>query len=109
MRYLAIAAVVMLILVGVIFSTAGKKMMHSGAVVEEVVLPAPTSAGATLFKKFCGQCHGLPALDTHTAEDWPRSVERMMMNIAASGKQLPSENESRLIVSYLVKHAQQPR
>ena len=108
MRYLAIAAAVMAILAGVIFSTAGKKMMQAGdGAVTEVVLPEPNSAAAGLFKQYCSQCHGLPALDTHTAEDWPRAVERMVTNMASSGKQMPDANERRAITMYLIKHAKQ--
>ncbi len=108
MRYLAIAAAVMVILAGVIFSTAGKKMMQAGdGAVTEAVLPQPGSAGAVLYKQYCGQCHGLPALDSHTPEEWPRAVERMITNIASSGKQMPNDDERDLIVTYLVRHAKQ--
>ncbi|GEM_PF-5383325 len=106
MRYLVIAAAVMAILAGVIFSTAGKKMMHAtSSEVAVMELPEPNSAGAGLFKQYCAQCHGLPGIDTHTAADWPRAVERMMTNISASGKQMPSDGERDLIVNYLVRHA----
>jgi len=106
MRYLAIAAAVIVILAGVIFSTAGKKMMQAtDGAPAEVVLPEADSAGAGLFKQYCAQCHGLPGIDTHTAADWPRAVERMMTNMSASGQQMPSEGERDLIQDYLVKHA----
>lgn len=107
MRYLAIAAAVIVILAGVIFNSAGKKMMQAtnGEVVE-VVWPEADSAGAGLFKQYCGQCHGLPGIDTHTAADWPRAVERMMTNMSASGQQMPSDGERDLIQAYLVRHAQ---
>jgi len=105
MRYLAIAAAVMMILAGVIFSTAGKKMMQATSDVPVVVLPEADSAGAGLFKQYCAQCHGLPEIDTHTADDWPRAVGRMMTNMSASGQQMPSEAERDVIVNYLVKHA----
>jgi len=108
MRYFAIAAAVMVILAGVIFSTAGKKMMHaSDGADKTVVLAEPDSAAAGLFKQYCSQCHGLPALDTHTAEDWPRAVERMVTNMASSGKQMPDDNQRRAITMYLIKHAKQ--
>jgi len=105
MRYLAIAAAVIVILAGVIFNTAGKKMMQatSGDVLV-MVLPEVDSAGAGLFKQYCAQCHGLPEIDTHTAADWPRAVERMMTNMSASGQQMPSEGERDLIQAYLVRH-----
>jgi mono/diheme cytochrome c family protein len=106
MRYLAIAAAVIMILAGVIFSTAGKKMMQAtDGDVPVVVLPEADSAGAGLFKQYCAQCHGLPEIDTHTADDWPRAVERMMTNMSASGQQMPSEAERDAIDAYLVKHA----
>ncbi len=106
MRYLAIAAVVMLILVGVIFNTAGKKMMEATTdEVAEAVLPEPASAGAGLYRQYCKQCHGLPEIETHTAEDWPRAVERMMKNMSASGQQMPDAGEHDLIVNYLVRNA----
>ncbi len=106
MRYLAIAAAVMVILAGVIFSTAGKKMMQATSSVRSAVeLPEPNSAEAGLFSQYCEQCHGLPKFDSHTAEDWPRAVGRMMTNMSASGKQMPSEGERDLIVNYLVRHA----
>ncbi len=106
MRYLAIAAAVIVILAGVIFNTAGKKMMQAtSGDVPVVVLPEADSAGAGLFKQYCAQCHGLPEIDTHTAADWPRAVERMMTNMSASGQQMPSEGERDLIQAYLVRHA----
>jgi len=106
MRYLAIAAAVMIILAGVIFSTAGKKMMQAAnSEVPVMLLPDPDSAGAGLFSQYCGQCHGLPEVDTHTTEEWPRAVERMMTNMSASGRQMPSDGERDLIINYLARHA----
>ncbi len=89
MRYLAIAAAVMVILAGVIFSTAGKKMMQAGdGAVTEAVLPQPGSAGAVLYKQYCGQCHGLPALDSHTPEEsslrmagWPPPAAGLRLTV----------------------------
>lgn len=107
MRYLAIAAAVLVILLGVIFSTAGKRMMQAeSGTVKEAVLPEPTSDGALLFDRFCGQCHGRPETTAHSADEWPRVVERMKKNISSSGKQMPDERQTKVIVDYLSRHAE---
>jgi len=106
MRYLAIAAAVIVILAGVIINSAGKKMMQATSEdVPAVVLPEPDSVDAGLFKQYCAQCHGLPGIDTHTAAEWPRAMARMVTNMSASGQQMPSEGERDLIQAYLVRHA----
>lgn len=106
MRYLAIAAAVLIILMGVIFSTAGKRMMQTdGGAVKEAALPEPTSEGALMFDRFCSQCHGRPETTVHTAQEWPRVVERMKKNISSSGKQMPDQRQTTVIIDYLTRNA----
>jgi len=40
-------------------------------------LPDPQSEGARLIKRYCNQCHNLPAPGLHTAAEWPNVVARM--------------------------------
>jgi mono/diheme cytochrome c family protein len=85
-------------------------------------LPEPRSAGARLLKRYCAQCHNLPAPGMHTAEEWPPVVSRMnrRMQMMSGGMmgggmmrgmmgiEAPTEAELRILIGYLQKHAQKP-
>lgn len=76
-------------------------------------LPEPESRGAALLKTYCTQCHRLPSPAMHQAEDWPRTVGRMvardrmmsgmrgmMMSVKA-----PTPEEVAALMTYLQQHA----
>jgi len=80
-------------------------------------LPEASSNGARLLGKYCTQCHEMPGPGMHTAEEWPRVVDRMnrrMQMMSGHNMMLmmhdikaPSDNELQILMSYLKKHAQQ--
>lgn len=83
-------------------------------------LPEPASAGARLTLRYCVQCHNLANPAMHHAAKWPGIVERMVLRMEGRGNlgtlmsemmagiKAPSLEETRTIVAYLRKHAQQP-
>lgn len=78
-------------------------------------LPEATSNGARLLGQYCIQCHEMPGPGMHTAEEWPRVVDRMNQRMQMiSGRNMmrmmhdikaPSDNELQSLVAYLQKHA----
>jgi cytochrome c2 len=83
-------------------------------------LPEPRSAGAQLTARYCVQCHNLANPAMHHAEKWPGIVERMVLRMEGRGNmgvlmsemmagvKAPTEDENRILVSYLRRHAQTP-
>ncbi len=83
-------------------------------------LPDPDAPGAQLVVRYCIQCHNLPNPAMHDAAKWPRVVERMVLRMEGKGNlgelmqdmmagvSAPTAQESRRIVAYLRKYAQQP-
>jgi hypothetical protein len=83
-------------------------------------LPQPRSRGARLTLRYCVQCHNLANPAMHHAEKWPGIVERMVLRMEGRGNmgalmsemmagvEAPSEDETRVLVAYLRKHAQKP-
>jgi cytochrome c5 len=83
-------------------------------------LPEPGSAGATLVRRYCVQCHNLPNPAMHNAAKWPGIVDRMvqrmegrgnlgtLMSEMMAGVNAPTEQETRTLVAYLRRHAQRP-
>ena len=80
-------------------------------------LPEATSNGARLLGQYCTPCHEMPGPGMHTAEEWPRVVDRMNQRMQMmSGRNMmrmmndikaPTDNELQTLVAYLQKHAQQ--
>lgn len=80
-------------------------------------LPEAVSNGAKLLGKYCNQCHELPGPGMHSAEEWPRVVDRMNQRMQMmSGRSMmrmmhdikvPSDSELKTLVTYLQKYAQQ--
>jgi mono/diheme cytochrome c family protein len=64
-------------------------------------LGPPDIPGLTLFKQTCSQCHALPDPKLHTAEEWPRVVERMQKNMEIMGKPVITNRERDEVISYL--------
>ena len=87
---------------------------------EAAQLPEPDSRGARLTIAYCVQCHNLPNPAMHDAARWRGVVARMVPRMEGKGNlgkvmadmmagvRSPSEEETRVIVAYLRKHAQKP-
>jgi hypothetical protein len=83
-------------------------------------LPQPESPGARLLVRYCVQCHHLPNPAMHSANRWPRVVERMVARMRGNGnlgavmKEMmaevtaPSEEEQHVLLDYLLRHGQTP-
>ena len=52
-----------------------------------------------IFKNTCSQCHATPEPKQHTKEEWPIVVRRMVKNMQAIGKPIPSEQQTELITT----------
>jgi cytochrome c5 len=72
-------------------------------------LPEPTSAGATILRKYCTQCHALPSPAMHGPVDWPGVARRMWVRIdmmaGGLGIQTPSTAERSQLLAYLQANA----
>ena len=79
-------------------------------------LPEPGSDRAKLYVRYCMQCHGLFTPKTHSADEWPDVVERMLERASiheywADGGtgttrvETPSKREKETIISYLKDNA----
>jgi len=77
---------------------------HSLKSVSPGMLPSPESKGAILFKEICSRCHALPDPKLHSAEEWPKVIERMMSNMQSMGKRTITEDERNVITNYLSAH-----
>jgi cytochrome c2 len=44
-------------------------------------LPEPTSVGAHLVTRYCGQCHAIPSPARQSAADWPATLRRMYLRM----------------------------
>lgn len=71
---------------------------------EPVVLPEPESPGAQLMKQNCGDCHGVPAPDTHTADHWPGVVHRMNNRRLMKAYDPMNEQQLQILIDYLRRH-----
>lgn len=68
-------------------------------------LPDADSPGARLMTERCGQCHAPPAPTRHSAEEWPSVVERMRVHMVRQANQVLNDEETRIVLDYLMKHA----
>ena len=85
---------------------------------DAAMLPEPGSRGAQLTLRYCVQCHNLPNPAMHHAAKWPGIVKRMVPRMQGKGNmgrlmadmmagvQAPDEEETRVLVAYLRRHAQ---
>lgn len=80
--------------------------VHALKTVSPDSLPAPVSPRAILFRDRCSQCHAIPDPKLHTADEWPRVVERMQANMRSMGKKVITESEKKEIISYLERSSQ---
>lgn len=63
------------------------------------------SPESAMFRNTCGQCHGLPAPDQHTASEWPGVVARMKTNAKNMNRPMPDADGIGQIVPFLQAHA----
>jgi cytochrome c5 len=68
-------------------------------------MPAAGSAGASLYKEFCSQCHALPDPKSHTRSDWPAIVDRMEGHMKMMNKKTMAGDQKKEILGYLDKNA----
>lgn len=72
-------------------------------------LPEPSSSGAQLVGRFCGQCHNIPSPQMHSATDWPGIARRMWLRMellpASLGVNVPTAGERFAILDYLNTNA----
>lgn len=71
------------------------------------------SKGASILKKYCAQCHNLPAPKMHTSLEWPAVVSRMKQRMAMHGQMMggivvPTAQELSDLVDYLKSNAIKP-
>jgi mono/diheme cytochrome c family protein len=99
------------LLVGCDRAGSGHHMMGGGMMSQmplgngNQVLPEQQSAGARLFRTNCAQCHALPALTAHTAQDWPQVVARMKQHMVTQGRTVPDREQLENLIEYLQRHA----
>lgn len=67
-------------------------------------IPEPASPGAEVYKYTCSQCHVLPDTTLHSANEWPRTIEKMQKHLEGTilGPMLPEELD--LILPYLQRN-----
>ena len=63
--------------------------------------PVDMIAAENLFKETCSSCHKLPKTTKHTAEDWPKTVNRMQ----GKRKAKFDDKQKDMILAYLVANA----
>ncbi len=68
-------------------------------------LPDPTALGAQLMKKKCGECHGTPHPDTHTAKMWLAVLHRMQNRMTMRAHKPLTAEEFDLLLGYLKKYS----
>jgi hypothetical protein len=67
-------------------------------------IPESESPSAKLYVQTCTQCHGLPAPQRHTAEQWDHLLVMMQSFMEQRELAFP-EDEKKLIREYLHKNA----
>jgi len=74
-------------------------------------LPEPSSTGATLLVRYCGQCHAVPSPTMHSATDWPRILRRMWLRMDhlpdSLQVALPEVGDRNMMSRYLMENALQ--
>lgn len=87
--------------------------------IEPGQLPEPQSEGARLAAQYCVQCHYLPNPQMHTADNWKKTVGRMVWRMQGKGNmgklmqdmmndvRAPTEEELATLTHYLQKHGQE--
>jgi len=72
-------------------------------------LPDPKSSGARLLACYCIQCHDLPPPALHASNEWPKVLARMERRMGMMSRMdsilSPTNQERRIILNYLKRHA----
>lgn len=63
------------------------------------------SKAGKLFGRTCSRCHALPSPKQHRVDEWPGTVNRMVQNMRAMGKSVPTTSELETITVFLQNHA----
>jgi hypothetical protein len=70
------------------------------AVVDSTSNPIDLAAAENQFRQTCSSCHKLPDTKKHTAEEWPKTVNKMQRK-----KNGFSDEKKALILAYLTANA----
>ncbi len=66
------------------------------------------SSGAKIFMTLCTQCHGLPDPKSHSAQEWPavvvRMIEKMQRQALYKSIKPPKNEDVDQIIAYLALH-----
>ncbi|MEK6749156.1 MAG: hypothetical protein AABY83_08120 [Pseudomonadota bacterium] len=68
-------------------------------------LPEHDGPGATLYQRYCSQCHRMVSPAKHSVSEWNAVLTRMRVKIKGTGKILPSDSDWAEILGYLQHHA----
>jgi cytochrome c5 len=93
-------------------------------------LPDPGSDSARMIAHYCSQCHGIPSPESNSASDWVQVFRRMVLRMERSnymgmgmqgnmmmggmmsrgmmGAEVPTEEEQKIMLTYLQDHALTP-
>lgn len=74
---------------------------HAQTQIDTTVHTDLDSETGKVFSEVCAQCHVLPDPSQHTAIQWPSVVERMLGYMNVQNKEVPSEQDSQMIIEYL--------
>lgn len=69
-------------------------------------LPDRDGLGATLYRRYCDQCHKMVAPNHYRPPEWSAIMLRMRNNIKSLGKTLPTDEEWIELQRYLANNAQ---
>jgi cytochrome c5 len=69
-----------------------------------VEYPEMESEGAQLLVQRCSTCHAAPKPSLHTANHWPRVVERMQMRMSSKAQRPLKPKEFSVLLDYLQRH-----
>lgn len=69
-----------------------------------LAIPDPDSAGAQIFKYTCTQCHVLPDVTIHSADEWPATIRKMQKHLEQTILGPMFQDELDLLLPYLQRH-----
>lgn len=69
------------------------------AKVEAAFSKYEASEGKSVFREKCAKCHGYRIPETHTAEQWPKIIDRM------AKKAKLTEDQKSDVLAFVTKHA----
>ncbi len=63
--------------------------------------------GYAIYQEYCDQCHRLQNPSLHTAEQWPKVVERMHKHMVEMKRNIISPEQTEKLLVFLRGHAAQ--